>query len=95
MPSEEQAAGLGIPLSAYRAQAPVPVWPENRTAVLVFQLMSTQWRAGMGGYTGLDYGALREIWQRLHIKRRERDQVFFDLRVLEHAALEAIHDSKD
>ena len=38
--------------------------------------------AGMSGYTGLDYGALREIWQRLHVKRSERDRVFFGLLVM-------------
>lgn len=84
-----------MPLSAYRAEKPIPVWPENRLAVLVFRAMDTQWRAGMGGYTGLDYSALGEIWQRLHIKKRDRDRVFADLRVLEHAALETIHSSKD
>ena len=68
------------------------MWPENRTAVLVFQLMSTQWRAGMSGYTGLDYSALREVWQRARIAPRERDRVFMDLRIIEHAALQAIHD---
>lgn len=80
-----------MPLSAYTAQKPIPVWPENRQAVIVFRAMDTQWRAGMGGYTGLDYSALAEVWKRTHTKRRDRDRVFADLRVLESAALATIH----
>lgn len=49
--------------------------------------MSTQWRAGMGGPTGLDYNVLPEIWRRLKIPKKERDQTFEDLRELERAAL--------
>lgn len=91
-PSEEQAQGLGIPMSAYQAQKPVPVWPENRAAVLVFQLMSTQWRVGMGGYVGLDYTALREVWPIAGIADSKRSAVFMDLRYIEHFALDTIHE---
>jgi hypothetical protein len=81
-----------VPLSAYRAQKPVLVWPDNRQAVLVFRAMRTQWRtAGMGGFLGLDYGVLPEMWRRLHIQPKDRDRIFGDLQVMEDAALEVIH----
>lgn len=41
----------------------------------------------MSGPTGLDYSALPEIWRRLKVKKKDRDQVFADLQVMELAAL--------
>lgn len=69
----------------------VVVWHDNRLAVRVFLAMGTQWRVGAGGPTGLDYGALPEIWRRLEVPPDERDAVFMDLRVLEGAALDEMH----
>jgi hypothetical protein len=57
--------------------------------------MGTQWRTGMGGPTGLDYGVLPEIWRRLKVPPDERDDVFADLRVLETAALNEMHRKDD
>lgn len=56
----------------------------------VFIAMSTQWvHAGMSGVaTGLNYAVLPEIWRRLKVPPASRDDVFDDLRVMEHAALE-------
>lgn len=56
-------------------------------AFIVFQSMSTQWRMGMNGPTGLDYNVLPELWRRMEIKKRERNQVFADLQEMERAAL--------
>ena len=49
--------------------------------------MGTQWRVGMGGPTGLDYNVLPEIWKRLKVPKKDRDQVFDDLQEMEHTAL--------
>lgn len=72
----------------------VPVWPDNRQAAIVFLTMKTQWRSGFSGYTGLDYCALREVWTRLKVPKKDRDAVFADLRVIEAGALNEMH-SKD
>lgn len=55
--------------------------------------MSTQWQAAaMGGPPqGLRYEALAVIWPALGIRRKHRRRVFADLRVMEIAALEALH----
>lgn len=53
--------------------------------------MDTQWRHGFGGPTGLDYGVLSQLWERLKVPEDERDGVFEDLRVLEMAALSEIY----
>ena len=69
-------------------------WPENRQALLVFLTLRTQWRAGMNGPTGLDYGVLPEIWRRLKVPPAERDDVFADLQVIEAGALDAIYEKE-
>lgn len=66
----------------------VEVWPDNWPAVRVFTAMSTQWRVGPGGPTGLDYSALSEVWRRMKTPPADRDGVFEDLRILEDAALQ-------
>lgn len=71
------------------------VWPENIAVTRVFLAMQTQWRTGMSGPTGLDYGALPEVWRRLKVLPAERDETFADLRVIEIAALNAMHAEKD
>ncbi len=73
----------------------MPVWPPNRQATLVFLAMSTQWRSGFNGPTGLDYSALPEIWKRLNVPKKKRDAVFDDLRVIEAGALNEMHKPKD
>lgn len=65
----------------------IEIWPESLAAFNVFQAMSTQWRIGMNGPTGLDYNVLPEIWRRLRIPKKERDQTFEDLQEMERAAL--------
>lgn len=63
-------------------------------AVNVFIAMSTQWRTGAAGPTGLDYGALREVWHRTRTPPGQRDEVFAQLQVIEREALTTMH-SKD
>jgi hypothetical protein len=71
----------------------VEIWPENYESFLVFTSMSTQWRVGMNGATGLDYNVLSEIWKRLKIPMDKRDDIFQDLRVMESKALETMRKS--
>jgi hypothetical protein len=69
------------------SEPPFEVWPDNVEAVNVFVAMGSQWRAGVNGATGLDYGALPEVWRRVRVPPARRDEVFDDLRTLEDAAL--------
>jgi hypothetical protein len=73
-------------------EPPLPVWPDNRQTVALFLAMRTQWHVGMSGATGLIYAALPELWRRLKVPPAERDGCFFDLQIMEHAALAAMHD---
>ena len=47
------------------------------------------------GATGLDYGALDEVWKRLKVPKKKRDVAFSDLRVIEAGALNEMHKPKD
>lgn len=70
------------------------VWPDNWSAFLLFEAMSTQWRTGMGGASGLDYNALPPVASMLGIKRRELSEVFHDIRVMEAEAMLVMSESK-
>lgn len=52
--------------------------------------MSTQWRTGMAGATGLDYVALPAVLRMTSVPRGEWPEVFESIRVLEDAALEVM-----
>jgi len=65
----------------------VEIWPENMPAFIVFQSMSTQWRMGMNGPTGLDYNVLHEIWKRLEVPKKDRNRVFGEIQEMERVAL--------
>ncbi len=73
---------------------PVEVWPDNLIAVNVFIAMSTQWRTGYAGPTGLDYAALPAVLRLTGVPAAERAGVFDALRAMEDAALETMRKSK-
>ncbi len=72
------------------ATASVEIWPDNVHAVNAFIAMSTQWRCGMAGATGLDYNALPTVMRLSGVPRAEWPHVFESIRVLEDAALETM-----
>lgn len=49
--------------------------------------MSTQWRTGMSGATGLDYNALPVVMRFGGVPATDRSTVFEEVRVMEDAAL--------
>lgn len=65
--------------------------PENQLPFDVFCAMDTQWRVGVGGATGLDYGALPTVLRLSGVKRAEWSGVWDSVRVMERAALEEMH----
>lgn len=70
------------------ASGPRPdVWAINLPAVNVFIAMQTQWRIGPGGPTGLDYGALPEVFRMVGLRRSDWPEMFGFVRVMEEAAL--------
>ncbi|WP_411268699.1 DUF1799 domain-containing protein [Providencia rettgeri] len=67
----------------------VEVVPDVWESYLVFSAMSTQWRIGMNGATGLDYSVIPNVLELLNIKNKAT--IFDDLRVMELKALELIN----
>ena len=55
--------------------------------------MSTQWRVGLNGPTGLDYNVLFKIMSRLGLPDDEYDVMFSDVRVMEVAAISAMRET--
>ena len=53
--------------------------------------MRTQWRIGMAGCSGLDYGPLFRRLDQLYEDPAEWQAAYADMRVLESAALDAMH----
>lgn len=52
--------------------------------------MRTQWRIGMAGPIGLDYGVLFRLLDRMNLSPDGYDEIFSDVRAMESAALEAV-----
>lgn len=67
------------------------VWPAFR----LFEALSTQWRLGQGGPSGLDYTAIPATASILGIKRRYLNDIFPDLRVMEVEALAVMAESME
>lgn len=56
--------------------------------------MDTQWRVGMNGATGLDYGVLPVVLRMVAVPRAMWAEVFDGVRVMETAALETMKKRK-
>lgn len=74
--------------------AAVPIWPDNLPAVNVFVALSTQWRVGMNGATGLDYGVVPMVLRLQQIPRPDWPDTFDALRVLEGEALSVMSEAR-
>jgi hypothetical protein len=69
------------------AQEPFELWPENWPAFELFCSLSTQWRTGVGGRTGLDYNVLFRLLDDRQLERPEWQQLFRDVQFIEGEAL--------
>jgi hypothetical protein len=63
-------------------------WPETWAAARVLSAMSGQWVMGpMGGVLGLRYEALPVVMRYLEVQKKDRRDVFADLRIMEMEAV--------
>lgn len=72
----------------------IEVWPDAWRAFRLFESLSTQWRTGPGGASGLDYAVIPATAQMTGMKRSELPAIFSDLRTLEVEALLVMSESK-
>jgi hypothetical protein len=71
------------------------VFPCNRKVVQLFSRLSTQWRTGMGGPTGLDYTLPLKLMDRMQLNEKDYDEMIDDLTVMEMAALNEMSKKED
>lgn len=84
---------FGLKPEDYAAENTVEVWPDNVQAVLFFKALGAgSWNMGPNGPTGLRYEAFRETRLALGIRAADWPELFQDIRVMEGAALQEIHD---
>jgi hypothetical protein len=67
------------------------ILPENVEALNWFLLMQTQWRVGMNGLTGMDYGVFLQWAKEEGVKRSNRVWLLGDLRMMEGQYLNSLH----
>ena len=64
------------------------LWPECEPAFVLWAAVQTQWRAGLQGYTGLDYAGVRAHPAFVAIRGRgRRERLLADVHTLERALL--------
>ncbi len=85
-PTHEECLRWGLTVEE-ASGPPVEVWPDLMPSINVFSALQTQWRAGMGGATGLDYGVIPAVLRLMGLPRTDWPQIFADLRTLEDEAL--------
>ena len=73
----------------------IEVFPDNWKPFVVFDFMSTQWRSGGFGATGLDYNVIPLALEALEIERSELGVILQDLRVLEAEALKVMAETRE
>lgn len=90
-PNMGDLAAFGLTLDDFEDDPDTLPWPEHLMVLAVFKAMSTQWlRAPNGQPTGLNYGALPAVLDMMSVREKDRHQLFADLRVMEHEALDTI-----
>lgn len=88
-PSEEELKAIGLLREDVEDTSDVEVWPENWVPFKVFNKVSTQWRVGAGGATGLDYSVVYSTMDRMKIKKQLA--VLDAIRVMEASALSTMN----
>lgn len=83
-----EAMGLPAGIKSFEEQQPCLVWAKNWKTVELFIALSTQWRVGMNGATGLDYSAIAPTAAAMGI--RLTPSRFEGVRAMERVALEAM-----
>lgn len=88
-PSEQELAVAGLTAADLEGDA-IEVWPDNERAYFLFCQMQTQWRVGMGGATGLDYGVMFHKMDRMGLELSDYEELEADVRIMEYSALETM-----
>ena len=88
----KDAAVLGIEPPPSKAAVNYEVEPDAWAAVRVFLKVQTQWRTDSGTMIGLDYGAVRWVFDLLQIA--DPAEVLGDLQIIEATVVAAVNKRK-
>ena len=77
LPKESELTLFGLTME--EAHPDVEIWPDNVETVHCFIGLSTQWKSGVNGVTGLDYAAIPLEMNDVEGKR----EVFRGLQIME------------
>lgn len=85
---DQHAAGLfGLSLEEIPVEI-IEVWDINWPTFILFSNLTTQWRtSGMGSATGLDYNAIPTTGKMLGFKKKQVNEMFPDIVIMENEAL--------
>lgn len=83
---KHQAGLFGLTLEEIPEEV-IEVWDINWNTFNLFNALTTQWRVGMGGATGLDYSVIPSVGKMLGLKQKQINELFPDLQVMENEAL--------
>jgi hypothetical protein len=64
------------------------LWPENDEAFSMWLSVQTQWSAGMGGATGLNYPGVETCLRLRGLKKKAQQKLFLLIQMMERACLE-------
>jgi hypothetical protein len=90
-PSDEELKAFCLTREDVEDTSDFEIWPENWIPFLVFSEVSTQWRVGAGGATGLDYVAVKWVMYLMKIKKKY--EVLRAIRTMESSALKTMNKS--
>lgn len=96
--TQQDIAAFGMPAEMLGCVVASPdevaVWPEHESALEIFDALSTQWRVGFAGATGLDYSVLPAIFDLYELPQSDRRDRLAEIRVMEGEALRTMHEGK-
>ena len=64
------------------------LWPENDEAFSMWLAVQTQWNAGIGGATGLNYPGVETCLRLRGLKKKAQQKLFLLIQMMERAYLE-------
>lgn len=91
MLNDAKAMGLPPPPEEFKPKPEnthYEVWPENWPTVELFLRCQTQWRTGINGIIGLDYGAVLEVGRLYNYQ--DMPDVLASVQIMEHAILSEV-----
>ncbi len=79
--------------TADEVNSDVEIWPGNVETVQCFIGLSTQWKTGINGVTGLDYAAIPVVMEMNEVV--DKREVFGGLQAMEAEVLKIMHKLKN